>query len=93
MTTGEIRELKAYWRQRIKDARAVYLHATLQHTRMVEELGQGLVGPSDGAFAVAQARRAKAWASCELTRTMTIYAALAVKGIVPPPEEDEKLIV
>ena len=86
------RKLEEHWRQRVMNARAVYVSAYAQHARMVEELGHGTVAPADGSFAVAAARRAEAWARHELTRTMRVYADLVVKGIMPP-DEDEKLLI
>jgi hypothetical protein len=87
------RELEDDWRQRVISARNVYLCASAQHMRAVEELGHGHMTPSDGSFAVASARRAEAWARHELTRTMHLYADLVVKGIAPPLDEDEKLLI
>ena len=48
---------------------------------------------ADGSFAVASARRAEALALADLKRTMQVYADLVVKGKLPPPDEDEKLLV
>ena len=87
------RKLEEQWRRRVTNARTVYLYASAQHMRMLEELGHGNVAPADGSFAVAAARRAEAWARHELARTMQVYANLVVKGITPPPDEDESLLL
>jgi hypothetical protein len=85
-------ELNKHWQQRVRHARAVYLYARAQHALMVEESGRGTIAPADGSFAVAAARRAKAWALHELRRTMQVYANLVFKGVAPPPDEDEQLL-
>jgi len=86
-------ELEEYWGKRVMNARNVQVCAIAQHMRAVEELGHGHVAPADGSFAVASARRAEAWAQHELSRTMHLYADLVVKGIAPPLDEDEKLLI
>lgn len=86
------KELEDQWRQRVDNARAVYFRANAQHKRMVEELGHGQIQPADGSFAVASARRAEAWALSEFTRTMRVYSDLVVNGIIPPSDDDQKLI-
>jgi len=86
-------QLEEYWRKRVQRARAVYVNARAQHTGATNELGQGLIAPADGSFAVASARRAEALALHELERTMWIYADLVANGKLPPPDEDEKLLV
>ena len=87
------REREAYWRQRMKDARTVYLHAKAQDVGMMEELKGGFIAPADGSFAVAKARRAEALALYDLDRIMRLWADLVARGIMPPPDEDEKLVV
>jgi len=58
---------------------------------MVAELREGVASPADGAFAVASARRAKAWALNDMVRILQNYKELIVRGI-PPPDEEEILL-
>jgi len=82
---------EAYWRQRMKDARALYLQTSQQHTSMVKELRYGLIAAADGAYAVASARRAEALASNQYARVMYAYM-MTLLGKIVVEDEDEELL-
>jgi len=84
-------KVEAYWRQRVRCARVLYLQASQHHTRMVEELGRGPITAGDGAFAIASARRAEALARNQYARLMRIYG-MTLQGEIVVPDEDEELL-
>ena len=74
-------------------AQARYQQAVEHQKRMMEELDQELLPRVDGSFAIAQARRAAALARNEVVRLLTAYIHLAVRGEMPPPDDDERLLI
>lgn len=79
------RELEELWLVKLREAHCRYRLAAAQHRRLADELAS--MPASDGAFAVAKARRAEAWALVEYKRVMGLYAKLVVDGEVPYDSE------
>ena len=83
--------VEQHWHLKYLSALARYRRTAEHHRRMVAELGEGTTATANGAFAVASARRARAWAHSELVRVQQIYKDLVDKGI-PPPHDEEMLL-